>query len=411
MCRKEIEADTGAAIEKLVPELAGPWTCPGCQMEQSSFICPNCDVRRNVIIAAKNTALPFFESVDALFFDFLGHHERKRRGLDASVQELELFYLRIKYIVSSGVGEQLIQNNWRIREAVEHLLKLAFKGEHRFSFCSPWMDSNSKALYVLLIERLKKKIETLNIPSNIYSFELPSFTPRENEVEQVDWMCPVCSKSNSATTLACGDCGCDSKVHIIADSSDEMQNMQRIFQNAETMVFRAFDIMSDRHASDGLSLSASAALELLRNEVNDFLTSMDIRRVEHAGWKIKCHFKALFDMLCNQERKITFQYYDDVSSAGLYALFIRRLRSRIAEDKEYVPAYAEFNIMEPEINPLVSSDEDFEPFSEQRFYVHGQTFGFLHSQRKLFIKTAHLIAQKASDHYWVVYCLIALTNA
>ena len=293
MCREEIEADTGAAIEKLVPSLAGAWTCPGCREEKSTYTCTSCDVRRNVLIAATQTALPFFDSVDALFFDFLGHYERKRRGLAASVHELELYFLRIAFVLDSAEGQQLVQNSWRIREAVEHLLKVAFKGDKHFSFSSPWMDSNSKALYVLLVDKLKDKIKTLNLCSESFTFDLPKFQARSAEGGEEDWTCPVCSKLNSADARACGACGCDCKVLVIAESAEEMQNVQRIFQNAECLVFRAFDIMTDRHASNGHSLSATAALQVLRKEVGVFLRSLDVRRIEHAGWKIKCHLAAL----------------------------------------------------------------------------------------------------------------------
>jgi hypothetical protein len=404
MCREEIEADTGAAIEKLVPALAGPWTCPGCREEQSAYTCTSCDVRRNVLIAASQTALPFFESVDALFFDFLGHHERKRRGLAASVHELELYFLRIDFLLTSSEGQELVQNSWRIREAVEHLLKLAFKGAKHFSFSAPWMDSNSKALYVLLVDKLKEKIKTLNLSESSFTFEMPSFRARNAEGGNEAWTCPVCTKENGADSRACSVCGCDCKVLVIAESAEEMQNVQRIFQNAENMVFRAFDIMTDRHASDGLSLSATAALQVLQKEVNVFLGSLDVRRLEHAGWKIECHLQALFAGLCKQECDIPFRYYSDVTSAGLYAVLVRRLRFRLAEDIERIPAYSQFLVREPTANSLVLQDEDYEPLSGQRFYVHGQTFGLLQSQRKLFVKVAHLIAEKAAEHYWVWLC-------
>jgi hypothetical protein len=401
MCRVEIEADTGAAIEKLVPSLAGIWTCPGCRQEQSAYTCTACDVRRNVIIAATHTALPFFEAVDALFFDFLAHHERKRRGQAASVHELELYFLRIDFLMSSGEGQQLVQNSWRIREATEHLLKAAFKGHRHFSFSAPWMDANSKALYVLLVDRLQDKIKTLNLSSAGITFDLPSFSAGGDDGGDVAWSCPVCSKLNGAGARACEDCGCDGKVLVIAESDDEMQNVKRIFQNAESMVFRALDIMTDRHASDGLSLSASAALQVMRKEVDVFLGSMDLRRVEHAGWRIKSHLAALFEGLCKQQREVTFQYYSDVTSAGLYAVLVRRLRCRLAEDTERIPVYAQFSVREPQASGSVLQDEDYEGLSGQRFYVHGQTFGLLQAQRKLFMKVAHLLADKASEHYWV----------
>lgn len=364
MCREEIEADTGAAIEKLVPALAGAWTCPGCREEQSAYTCTSCDVRRNVIIAATQTALPFFEAVDNLFFDFLGHHERKRRGLAASLQELELYFLRIDFLLTSEAGQQLVENSWRVREAVEHLLKVAFRGEKHFGFSSPWMDSNSKALYVLLVDKLKDKIKTLNLSAASFTFELPSFRARSAEGGEVEWACPVCTKTNGADVRACGACGCDSKVLVIAESDDEMQNVSRIFQNAESMVFRAFDIMTDRHASDGRSLSASASLQVLRKEADKFLSSLDVRRIEHAGWKLKCHLAALFEGLCQQENRISFQYYSDVSSAGLYAVLVRRLLVRLAADTERIPAYAQFRVDKPRANSSVLQDGECESVSE-----------------------------------------------
>lgn len=400
MCRVEMEADTGASMEKLVPSLSGVWRCPGCQEDRSTYACTTCDVRRNVIIAATQTALPFFDLVDALFFDFLGHHERKRRGQAASVHELELLYFRIDFIMTSQDGQQLLQNSWMIREGVVHLLKQAYKGVKTFTFSAPFMDNNSKALYVLLIDRLKAKIKILNVSSAGITFELPSFAPNSVDVT-VEWACPLCTTVNDADDRACNVCGCESKTLIIAESHDEMQNVKRIFDNVESLVFRAFDIMSDRQVSDGLNLSCSAALQVLRKEVDVFFNSLDVRRVEYAGWKIKCHLLALFDGLCDQQTSVPFQYYSDVTSAGLYAVLVRNLRIRLADDQTRIPSYGPFRIDEPQPNILLKQDEEYEPLTGQRFYVHGQTFGLLQSQRKFFIKVAHLVAQKASKHYWV----------
>jgi len=399
MCREEIEADTGASMEKLLPSLSGHWRCPGCHEEHTSYSCTTCDVRRNVIIAATQTALPFFDLVDALFFDFLGHHERKRRGQAASVHELELYYLRIQFLISSHEGQQLLQNSWLILDAVEHLLKQAFKGAKSYTFSSPYMDNNSKALYVLLLDRLKDKIKTLNQTSIGIKFESPSFAASSEQVAMA-WSCPLCAELNDAMAKACGVCGCESKALIIAESHEEMQNTKRVFLNAENLVFRAFDIMSDRHASDGVSLSCTAALEVLRKEADQFLGSLDVRRLEHSGWKIRCHLASLFDGLCKQEASVPFQYYSDVTSAGLYAVLVRRLRARLAEDTERITEYGQFSVQEPQPNSLLKQDEEYEQLTGQRFYVHGQTFGLLQSQRKFFIMIAHLIAQRANEHYW-----------
>lgn len=403
MCRVEIEADSGASMEKLVPSLSGPWRCPGCREERTAFSCSACDVRRNVILAAEHTALAFFEAVDALFFDFLGHHERRRRGQPASVQELQMYFLRIDFLLSSANALQLQENSWMVREAVEHLLAQAYRGAQHFSFSAPYMDNNSKALYVLLVDKLKIKLEVLNLSSLGITFDLPDFIARGAAGDERPWSCPVCSKESGADCRACELCGCDKKALIIAESHDEMQNVSRVFAGAESLVFRALDVMCDRHASDGVSLSCSAALDVLRKEANVFLQSLDVRRLELAGWKIKCHLAALFEGLCRQEEEVPFRYYCDVTSAGLYAVLVRRLRFRLARDAEVIPEYSRFSFAEPRVSTLLRQDEEYETLSSQRFHVHGQTFGLLQSQRKLFIMTAHLIAQRAGELFWVIF--------
>lgn len=412
MCREEIEADTGAALEDLLASLppsvslSGPWSCPGCRLSQTTYTCssPGCDVRRNVLIAAEHTALPFMEAVEVLFFDLLGHHELKRRGEPASLHELELQCLRIPLLMTHGEGEVLLQNNWRVREAVEHLLKSVARGDTHFTFSAPWMDANSKALYVLLVDKLKEKISALNVSTPL-SFDLPCFSGGVNSEEEGgggEWTCPLCTHCNGSGVRACVQCGCDGKVLVVARSDEEMQNVERVFDNAESLVFRAFAIMDGRGVSDGVSESKVDAMKVLEKDVEVFLGSMDVRRLEHAGWEMKSHLFATFASLCRQEKEITFQYYSysDVSSAGLYAVLVRRLRSRLLENGRGEEESL-VRVMEPQINRLVKADEDFESFTEQRFHVHGRTFGLLQSQRKLLVRVAHLIAEKASEHYWV----------
>lgn len=143
--------------------MEGPWTCPGCRREMTSYQCTMCGIRRNIIGAANVTAAPLFDMVESLFFACLGYHNRHRNDPpnDKDDYELQALSASVTSLLNSPELQRVTAANWLIRDALTNLLHAALRGERSFVFQTSWMDPGSQALYAILVDRLTAKLAQL----------------------------------------------------------------------------------------------------------------------------------------------------------------------------------------------------------------------------------------------------------
>jgi hypothetical protein len=189
LCRAELEADTSQATG--LPGMEGPWTCPGCRREMSTFQCTICGIRRNIVGAARVTAAPLFDMVDSLFFACLDYHNRHRHksGSEKDDYELQALTASVTSLLNSAELQRVTAANWMIRDAVSNLLQGALRGERSFAFQSSWMDPGSQALYAILVDRLTEKLAQLESTSSDHEgwhIERPQIA---SQLEPPTWQC------------------------------------------------------------------------------------------------------------------------------------------------------------------------------------------------------------------------------
>lgn len=166
--------------------MEGPWTCPGCRRETSSYQCDICGIRRNIVAAATVTAGPLFDMVESLFFACLAYHKRKEAK--KSDYELQALSASVTSLLTSAELQRVTAANWMIRDAVANLLQSALRGERSFAFQSSWMDPGSQALYAILVDRLTTRLSQFESSDDHegWHIERPIIT---SQLEPPNWQC------------------------------------------------------------------------------------------------------------------------------------------------------------------------------------------------------------------------------
>ena len=393
-CRAELEPETPAAGSGNTGlGISGPWNCPGCRREVSTFSCDVCGIRRNVIGAANVTAAPLFDMVDSLFFALLSYHNRMARG-DSSVSyaELEALSTSIDSVLDSREMQTVTAGNWAIRDAVAHLLQSAYRGERNFSFQSSWMDPGSRALYALLVDRLTSKLQQMEAADGeMWVIERPELVPQQ---EPTHWSCPLCEKTHESSTQTC-PCGVDKKVILLAGSTTD--ETATVFAQAEALFFRSADICTGNLEGP----ARQSALATLRRDTAKFLSSSMVQSLEGRGWKFRSQVATFLNAIQNGKRNIPFEReFVDTNSMGLYACFLRKIVSRISELSRTHPEYQSIKIGLPRADDL-TEEMNYEDLTQQQYSVHPNTEGFLRHNKKTLLLIARLIAEGSGPQSWV----------
>ena len=392
-CRKELEAETPAATGGGGGlGLTGPWSCPGCRRELSTFQCDVCGIRRNVIAAANVTAAPLFDMIDSLFFALLSHHNRIARGdSSASYNELDALSTSIDSVLDSREMQTVTAANWAIRDAVAHLLQGAYRGERSFSFQSSWMDPGSRALYALLVDRLTGKLQQMEATDGeMWVIERPDLVP---VAEPANWECPLCEQSHESATQTC-PCGVERKVIRLASS--ESDDTARIFAEADDLFFRSLDTCTGSMDTAAKQI----ALNGIRRDTAKFLSSSTMQSLEGRGWKLRSQFASFLNAIQNGKRNIPFERdFVDTNSIALYACFLRRVVAKVAARSQYHPEYLTVAIGLPRRDE-VTVEVNYEDLASQQYFVHPNTEGFLRHNKKTLLLIARLIAEGSGPQSW-----------
>lgn len=341
--------------------------------------------------------------VDSVFFACLSYHRRNPTGPPSSEDyEFQALAVSVSSILSSPELHNVTAANWMIRDAVANLLQGALRGERSFAFQSSWMDAGSQALYIELVDRLTTKLEQFDGDGEGWQIERPIIT---SQLEPPNWQCdhlldystlipsslgPLCDHEHLSSVATC-PCGVDKKVVRMVQSAADVAE---VFEKAERFAFRSMDLSL---GIVPIGLSKQSELNQLRLETDAFLSGSLLSQLEIRGWKLRSQFGAFLSALQRGRREIPFENeFADRNSVAFFALFVRRIVTKIQENSEY----SSFKIHLPLISQSPSGEDRFEDFSTQQFPIHQNTEGFLRVNHKVLILISRLIADGAEASSW-----------
>lgn len=409
-----MEPDTSGGLGDAA--FVGTWECPSCKNETATFSCMRCGVRRNVVSAATGIAAPLFTKIEHLFFESLKycklvseqqHHNlstssfeekqdekdsRNAKDTELSIMK-EQIYHQIESLLKSTEMESLIQANWLIRDAISHLLKTAMTGNTTFAFQSSWMDNNSMALYILLIDQLTNKMSDAD--KDRIQIERPVIVATTQETR---WKCALCSKENMIVDKICV-CGVDFKVFGLCQQKD----VSELFHEVETFVTRIIHTITTTPTTKNYTDKIKTDILLnIHMEIDKFYKVSKLKKLESRGWKLQGMIATLFDKLLAENLEIPFLIDSDadMNSIGLYAILINQIIAKLESLYVKNPLYNKITIMPPHADCL-PEEYSYEDFEVQVHPVHANANYFLQHNKKLLLAICKQIANGCESKEWV----------
>ena len=306
------------------------WTCPLCDTElDSTFTCAPCGVRRNVLYTAeRDTTVALFEAAEELFMrchaqppvPVAKEGEGEGEGEAAKARKVrDKLEKDIAKVVDGPNMSDLMKNNWNIKDLVKSMLNKALQGEREVSFDAAGIDSNSVALFTILLNRIRKRAAGAGGAAG----EGPPTSPFEMRVQMHrngdsgsasagNWTCPLCATACSGGD--CQTCGVNSNVMGASKSS-----ARSIFETAEDLFTRclARDPGDDR-----------AHLQLW-TEMGALFKQRDFEAALAHGWAFRHGLrKILVGALEKSPRVVVQSRHMDLGSCALLATFINKVKDR-----------------------------------------------------------------------------------
>jgi rubrerythrin len=327
----ELHPDSGycvvrPTIEKFNSDL---WNCPSCdrQVAHDKKTCPLCYVNKSVItLCRQGVASPVLSTAEELFMSCVNLHCSSVEGAPSSQthedRTRELQNSVTEFINSTSIAS-LASSNWRIKDAVSHLLRTALAGETRtISFESEsWMDVNSIAVYLILADRINARLAK-SCPDSGYTVQRPEMVKFDAE----HWNCPNCQRSIEHETEVCPVCSINKKVYSIASGP--------VMNAIETLLMSCIEA----HCGlwEGESSKEDRLIEL-KAEVEKFVEGDDLKSLTSSNWRLRDAASHVLQMaLKGEARTLTFhsETWMDINSRVAYMILVDRVNSRLADSEQ-----------------------------------------------------------------------------
>ena len=158
LCRHQMETEEEE-------EQDDSWSCPLCSTTITGAFCRTCGVNRNVIPVSRD-ARPLFDKAERIFFRCIETQMLSQAGAvanDVDIDQLRISVMHdIEALLSSNELNELERCGWDIKPGIDMMLRSAIRGDSEIHFRSGNADTNSRAVFAVLVERIRKRMGSPN---------------------------------------------------------------------------------------------------------------------------------------------------------------------------------------------------------------------------------------------------------
>ena len=271
------------------------WNCPHCcgSIPHHKTVCSSCNISKMVwqVCQSSNIGQLLRRTIE-LFMSCVEIHNLTLNGPEGSEDRLNSLRGDIDDFIDGDTMASLQSLKWCIKDAIAHLLRSVVSGRSRYiSFSSStWMDTNSTALYVILVDRINARLAELR-PTTDFEVERPVMAMFDSEY----WTCPSCCERLSRENSVCPICNINVKVIRLLHSSQAgplLREVEVVFMSCVELHIGAW------------TGNRVDQLNALGTEIDNILDGEVLIDIENSGWRLKSAFTQLLKTALSGETRV-----------------------------------------------------------------------------------------------------------